>query len=157
MTQYMDLDRTKVHVIPHGLNMAGTACAAARRRRAVHHRVLCSRLPEKGLHLLAEAFRILCEHRDLPPVRLVAAGYLGKEDRAYLDTITQQMHSWGLAANVSSIWESRTEMKKFEFCKSFDVMSVRPCIARARGCRSSKPWPTACRSCNPIMARTRKW
>lgn len=133
MTQYMDLDRTKVHVIPHGLNMAGHGLrgprAAGEPFTIGYFAHVC---PEKGLHLLAEAFRILCEHRDLPPVRLVAAGYLGKEDRAYLDTITQQMHSWGLGERFQYLGEPDRD-EKIRILQSFDVMSVPAVYRESKG------------------------
>ena len=34
--------------------------------------------PEKGLHQLAEAFRLLAGEKDLPAVRLLAAGYMAE-------------------------------------------------------------------------------
>jgi glycosyltransferase involved in cell wall biosynthesis len=133
MTQYMDLDRAKVHVIPHGLNMDGHGLRSSRVADEPftigYFAHVC---PEKGLHLLAEAFRILCENRDLPPVRLVAAGYLGKEDRAYLDTITRQMQSWGLGERFEYRGEPDRD-EKIRILQSFDVMSVPAVYRESKG------------------------
>lgn len=133
MIDYMDLDRAKVHVIPHGLNMEGHGMRGPRSPGEPftigYFAHVC---PEKGLHLLAEAFRILCEHRDLPPVRLVAAGYLGKEDRPYLDTITKQMQSWGLGDRFQYLGEPDRE-QKIKIIQSFDVMSVPAVYRESKG------------------------
>ena len=41
--------------------------------------------PEKGLDKLAAAYRLLRKERGLPPSRLEVAGYLGGDQREYLD------------------------------------------------------------------------
>ena len=133
MTEYMDLDRSRVHIIPHGLNMQGhgmrPARAAGEPFTIGYFAHVC---PEKGLHLLAEAFRILCENRDLPPVRLVAAGYLGKGDREYLDTITQQLASWGLGDRFQYLGEPDRD-EKIRILQTFDLMSVPAVYRESKG------------------------
>lgn len=133
MTDYMDLDRAKVHVIPHGLNMEGHGLRGPRSAGEPftigYFAHVC---PEKGLHLLAEAFRILCEHRDLPPVRLRAAGYLGKGDREYLETIREQFGKWGLADRFEYLGEPDRD-EKIKIIQSFDVMSVPAVYHESKG------------------------
>ena len=83
MAQYLDVPRERIHVIPPGLNLQGHA------RRAVAHdkgRPLAigflSRIcPEKGLHQLLDAWRLLAGEAGLPPVVVRAAGYLDPADR----------------------------------------------------------------------------
>ena len=41
--------------------------------------------PEKGLHVLAEAYTIMRRELGLPPSRLRAAGYRGPDQQAYFD------------------------------------------------------------------------
>ena len=52
--------------------------------------------PEKSLHLLAEAYRILRHERGVENARLEAAGYLAPEHQPYLAEIERQMEAWGL-------------------------------------------------------------
>jgi glycosyltransferase involved in cell wall biosynthesis len=52
--------------------------------------------PEKGLHLLADAYRILRTRPGVPPTRLLAGGYMLNEHRPYLDGIERQLRDSGL-------------------------------------------------------------
>jgi glycosyltransferase involved in cell wall biosynthesis len=54
--------------------------------------------PEKGLHVLAEAYRCLRERTSAMPMRLLAAGYLLDEHRGYFADVTRRMGQWGLGA-----------------------------------------------------------
>ena len=52
--------------------------------------------PEKGLHVLAEAYRRLRARGDLQNARLEVAGYLAPEHKTYLDDIEKEMKQAGL-------------------------------------------------------------
>ena len=52
--------------------------------------------PEKGLHNLADAYRVLRTEKGLPPSRLLVAGYLAPEHRPYLDRIAETLRVAGL-------------------------------------------------------------
>jgi glycosyltransferase involved in cell wall biosynthesis len=133
MTDYMDLDRARVHVIPHGLNLKGHGLRPPRSADTPftigYFAHVC---PEKGLHLLVEAFRILCEKRDLPPIRLAAAGYLGKEDRPYLERIQSKMNDWGLGDRFEYLGEP-DRPGKIQILQKFDVMSVPAVYHESKG------------------------
>ena len=51
--------------------------------------------PEKGLHVLCEAYKNLRERNDSPKARLEVAGYLAPEHKQYLNGIERQMKEWG--------------------------------------------------------------
>ena len=78
--------------------------------------------PEKGLHLLVQAFRDLTE-RVSEPIRLRVAGYLGERDRAYHEGLVEQVGSWGLADRVDFVGEV-DRAQKIEFLHSLHVLSV---------------------------------
>jgi len=85
MTEYLSVDRSRVHVIPHGLQLEGHG----NRREPpqgepVRIGYLARVCEEKGLHLLVDACEILGQRGDLPAFELHAAGYLGSGDREYL-------------------------------------------------------------------------
>jgi glycosyltransferase involved in cell wall biosynthesis len=133
MSEYMDVERSRIQVIPHGLDLNGHGL---RRPRAAgepftigYFAHLC---PEKGLHLLIEAFRLLCERRDLPPIRLRAAGYLGAGDKPYLAEIEKQLAAWGLADRFQYLGEP-DRRRKIEILQSFDVMSVPAVYRESKG------------------------
>jgi glycosyltransferase involved in cell wall biosynthesis len=88
--------------------------------------------PEKGLHLLAEAFRDLChERRDLD-LRLHVAGYLGLENRSFLQVIKSQMESWGLSHRFAHLGELDGEEKR-RFLTSIQILALPTTYREAKG------------------------
>ena len=76
--------------------------------------------PEKGFHLLVEAFRRL--HARQPRTRLVVGGYLGPRDEDYFKGVLRDAAPLGDAFRYVGSPASLTE--KVELLKSFDVLSV---------------------------------
>ena len=79
--------------------------------------------PEKGLHNLAEAYRIMRQDRGLPPSRLAAAGYMGADHHAYLDSIARQLRASGLESEFHYAGTLERDAK-VRFLRSLDVLSV---------------------------------
>ena len=52
--------------------------------------------PEKGLHLLIEAFHQLAKKWGKDNVRLKVAGYLGDRDKEYYEQIVHQLKNWNI-------------------------------------------------------------
>ncbi|MCX7420605.1 MAG: glycosyltransferase family 4 protein [Planctomycetia bacterium] len=76
--------------------------------------------PEKGLHLLVEAFvRFHAKH---PRTRLRVSGYLGDRDRSYFEQVRSQAARLGSAFEF--VGSPATQAEKVEFLKSLDVLSV---------------------------------
>jgi glycosyltransferase involved in cell wall biosynthesis len=81
--------------------------------------------PEKGLHVLCEAYRRLTSGSGsaLPPSRVWAAGYLGPEHRAYLAGIQRRMEEWGLSARF--FYHGELDRRaKLAFLRELSVLSV---------------------------------
>jgi glycosyltransferase involved in cell wall biosynthesis len=78
--------------------------------------------PEKGLHVLVEAFRLLAS-RHPGQVRLRVAGYLGEQDRPYLQDLEARIAAWGLAGSYERVGEVDRE-GKIRFLQSLDLLSV---------------------------------
>lgn len=79
--------------------------------------------PEKGLHNLAEAYRILRHDRGLPPSRLLAAGYLPPEHKPYLEGIAEGLRAAGLADEF--VYRGAVDRaRKVHFFHDIDVLSV---------------------------------
>jgi glycosyltransferase involved in cell wall biosynthesis len=76
--------------------------------------------PEKGLHRLIDAFRIL--HARQPATRLVAGGYLGTRDRAYFERLVRETADLGDAFTYAG--SPPDHAGKVAFLKSLDVLSV---------------------------------
>jgi glycosyltransferase involved in cell wall biosynthesis len=79
--------------------------------------------PEKGLHNLAEAYRILRTQKGLPPSRLLAAGYLAPEHKPYLEKIADGLHRAGLGEEF--VYRGAVDRaRKLRFFHEIDVLSV---------------------------------
>lgn len=76
--------------------------------------------PEKGLHLLVEAFTRF--HAKHPRTRLRIGGYLGERDQLFFQHVRAQAAPLGLA--VEFVEHIDTHEQKVEFLKSLDVLSV---------------------------------
>ena len=84
--------------------------------------------PEKGLHLLVEAFIRLYKSGQFPGLRLRAAGYLSKAHAAYVDDIRRRAKQAGVEEQVEIIG-TVDRQQKLDFLQSLDVFSV-PTIYR---------------------------
>jgi glycosyltransferase involved in cell wall biosynthesis len=133
MADYADIPRERIHVIPHGLNLAGHGTRpAARDTRELVIGYLARICPEKGLHLLVEAFHRLSQDASLPPIRLRAAGYLGEGDRPYLEAIQGRLAEQGLADRFEYVGEI-DRAGKIAFLQSLDMMSVPTVYRESKG------------------------
>ena len=132
MTDLLRIPPRKVHVVPMGMNLAGFEPRVDRssgvRRIGYFARVA----PEKGLHLLCEAYRILRREQQLPPMRLEVAGYLAREHHSYLAQIEKKMETWGLAGEFQ-YHGVLDRSRKIQFLQQLDVFSVPVVFDDAKG------------------------
>jgi glycosyltransferase involved in cell wall biosynthesis len=84
--------------------------------------------PEKGLHLLVDAFIDLCKSGEFPDLQLKAAGYLSRAHAPYVKGIQQKVKRAGLSERVEIIGTVSRE-QKLSFFGSIDVFSL-PTIYR---------------------------
>lgn len=131
MAGYLGLPRECVHTVPIGIR-AGDFTRAPERGDGVFRVGYLARIaPEKGLHLLAEAWREF-RRRYSAPARLEAAGYLAPDHRPYLDSIEAQLRQWGLEAGFTCHGElGRGD--KLRFLSSLDAFCVPPVYDDPKG------------------------
>lgn len=79
--------------------------------------------PEKGLHLLADAFIQAKADRRIQNARLEIAGWLGKQNQDYWRVIAQRLSRAGLD-NDFRFWGTIDRKQKLEFLSSIDLISV---------------------------------
>ena len=80
--------------------------------------------PEKGFHLLCEAYKIFRERTDTPPAaRLEAAGYLAPEHADYFKAAVGRLRDWGLADEFR-YHGSPGRQGKIDFFRRLDVFSL---------------------------------
>ncbi len=133
MIRYMGLDPARVHIIRHGLQLEGHGTRRREPGDGTFTLGYFARIcPDKGFHLLVEAFKILDDDPQLPPLRLRAAGYLSPDNRLFLQEQEDRLAAWGLADAYEYLGEP-DRAGKIEILQSFDVMSVPTVYHESKG------------------------
>ena len=120
MADYFGISSAKVKVVRLGVD--STTGEPAERREPFTVGYLARIAPEKGLHLLCEAWRRFREKAS-GPARLRVAGYLAPEHRPYLEGLKLQMATWGYSADFEYAGELDHEAKA-RFLSEAHVFSV---------------------------------
>jgi glycosyltransferase involved in cell wall biosynthesis len=124
MPGYLSIPPEKMRLVPLGINLQGYEPRAPRAEGKPFTVGYFARVaPEKGLHLLAEAYVKLRESLNAGEARLEAAGYLGEEHRGYLEGVERRLREAGLASefNYRGVLD---RAGKIEFLRGLDVLSV---------------------------------
>jgi glycosyltransferase involved in cell wall biosynthesis len=127
MMAYLALPASRTHVLPLGVNADdfqprpgdGGERRAQGRRVGFFGRIA----PEKGLHVLAAAYRRLRRRGGFDDVTLEAAGYLAPEHHKYLQGIEERMRVRGFASGFQyrGVLDRRA---KADFLRNLDVFSL---------------------------------
>jgi glycosyltransferase involved in cell wall biosynthesis len=122
MPNYLGIPREKIRVVPIGINPEGFELRHTDRRGftiGFFGRIA----PEKGLHVLAEAYRIARQSGELPEARLEAAGYMAADCKPYLEAIQKRLQDAGLGSefHYRGVLE---RAEKIAFLRGLDVMSM---------------------------------
>lgn len=127
MSRYLGMAREKIHVVPLGIDtrdFEGIAVdAAVRESRPPTVGYLARLAPEKGLHVLAEAFVLLKQMPGMEAARLRIAGWLGEHRRAYAEEVFAKLRAAGQGDAFEYVGEV-DRRGKLDFLKSIDVLSV---------------------------------
>lgn len=121
MSEYLSLPRERFRLVPLGIDLAGHDGVPGPRGRDSFTVGYFARVcPEKGLHELVRAFRLLYARH--PQARLVAGGYLGKRDLAYFRRLERENRDLGECFRYAG--SPATHAEKVSLLKTFDVLSV---------------------------------
>lgn len=121
MSGYLSLPREKFRLVPLSIDLAGHDGVPGPKRPDPFTVGYFARVcPEKGLHELVRAFRLLRSKH--PQARLVAGGYLGKRDMAYFRRLERECRDLGDAFHYAG--SPATHAEKVSLLKTFDVLSV---------------------------------
>ena len=96
MSGYLGIESGRIRTVPLGITTEGHATWPVRMAPPYTVGYFGRIAPEKGLHLLADAYRRLRARLADVPMRLLAGGYLLEEHRGYFADITRKMGQWGL-------------------------------------------------------------
>ena len=122
MPGYLGISPDKIRVVPLGINLEGFG-KIQRESRPFTIGFFARIAPEKGLHVLAEAYRYLRGTGALNNARLEAAGYLPPEHRKYLDDIFREMENAHLGGEFA--YRGKLDrQQKISFLQGVDVLSV---------------------------------
>ena len=124
MAGYLNVPVDKIHVVHLGLNLDGHGDHQKNISKPLFVIGYLARIcPDKGLHLLVDAFYQLTQQIGLDKIRLKVAGYLGKGDRHYFEKIVKQIDRWGVS-DAFEHWGEVDRPQKIDFLNSLHVLSV---------------------------------
>ncbi len=123
MCRDLGIPETKMHVVPLGISFDGYEKEERPASSEFVVGYFARVAPEKGLHVLCDAYRLLRERTPGRRIRLEIAGYLAPEYHEYLAGIQRQLSDCGLAGEVQYRGVLDRDAK-IAFLKGLDVMSV---------------------------------
>lgn len=129
MAEYLALDPAKFHLVPLGIDASDlldltTERASGRSDAGTLHVGYLARLaPEKGLHVLVDAFIRLKQRSGMESTRLEVAGWLGAPHQAYAAGEFRKLDAAGLHDDYR-YWGSVDRPQKRAFLAQLDVFSV---------------------------------
>jgi glycosyltransferase involved in cell wall biosynthesis len=123
MPGYLGIPAEKMRVVPIGINLQGFNVAEPKGNGSFTVGFLGRIAPEKGLHLLADAYKLLRRDLGMSDARFEAAGWMAADCKPYLSGIQQRFADCGLASefHYRGVLD---RAQKIEFLRRLDVMSV---------------------------------
>jgi glycosyltransferase involved in cell wall biosynthesis len=124
-SKWVGLDRANIDVVWPGiaLNDYRDLPPESTTSRPLTIGFLARFVPEKGLHLLLDAFIRLHRSGEFPNLQLVAGGYVSHAYKTYVDGIRKKIKDHGLEARVKLLG-TLERAEKLNFFKQIDVFSV---------------------------------
>ena len=120
MTRYLGIPGARMHVVPLGVNTDSLVPPPTARTAPFTFGYLGRIAPEKGLHLLVDAYRDLRERGELAGCRIELAGYLAGEHQSYWSSIEREVQGWGLADEIRYRGELDLDAK-IRFLQALDL------------------------------------
>jgi glycosyltransferase involved in cell wall biosynthesis len=124
MSAMLAIPRNRIAVVPLGISMDGYSVRESRSGDEPFRVGYFARVsPEKGLHVLAEAYRRLRAKAPASAMRLEAAGYMAPAQAPYLEQVKKTLAGAGLAGEFT--YHGAIDRNgKLAFLRSLDVLSV---------------------------------
>ena len=123
MPRYLGIPAEKIRVVPVGINPQGFEMRDQSKNAQFTVGFFGRVAPEKGLHVLAEAYRLLRVSGDLPQARLEVAGYMSADNKPYLAAIEARLKE----SKLGDEFHYRGVLDradKIAFLRGLDVMSM---------------------------------
>ena len=128
MSEYLGIPTDKIHQVPLGINTRDFQDSrgpgdAPSNPSAWSIGYLARLAPEKGLHILVDAFIDLKQQDGTQQVRLLVAGWLGKQHQEYVDHQFRRLDEAGLGSAYEYLG-TVDRHQKIDFLRRIDVLSV---------------------------------
>jgi glycosyltransferase involved in cell wall biosynthesis len=131
MAEYLSLPRERIEIVPLGIDTADFVASSLRPSVAPSLPssgpptvgYLARLAPEKGLHVLAEAFIALRRMQGTENARLRIGGWMGEKNRAYAEGAFARLRDAGLGDAFEYLGEV-DRRGKLELLASIDVLAV---------------------------------
>jgi glycosyltransferase involved in cell wall biosynthesis len=123
MPEYLGIPRSKMRLARLGINLDGYRPRTPTSNTPFTIGYLARVAPEKGLHLLVDAYVRLRKSPGTDGTRLIAAGYLAPEHQGYLDAARATVRAAGLESEFEYLGEV-DRSAKIAFLQQVDVLSV---------------------------------
>ena len=122
---WVGLDRSNIEIVWPGIALDDYRHLPARQStsRAPTIGFLARFVPEKGLHLLVDAFIRLARSGEFPTLRLLAGGYVSRAYQTYVDGIRRTIKNNGLEDRIKLLG-TLDRTAKLDFFKQIDIFSV---------------------------------
>jgi glycosyltransferase involved in cell wall biosynthesis len=122
MSRMLTIPMDRISVVPLGINLTGYE--RAQNKDDVFRVGYFARIaPEKGLHVLAEAYPLFRKKTGGAPVRFEAAGHLSRDRGPYLEKVKRGLDKAGLG-NEFTYHGAVDRDGKLAFLRTLDVLSV---------------------------------
>ena len=132
MSGFLGIPKDRIRVVPLGINMDGHSPKPTKTTPPYTVGSFGRIAPEKGLHVLAEAYRQLRAMPGVPPTRLLAAGYMLNEHRDYFASVQRQIADWGLTSEFRYAG-APDRAGKLALYQQMDVFSMPATYAEPKG------------------------
>jgi glycosyltransferase involved in cell wall biosynthesis len=137
MASYLEVDRRRLAVVPLGIRIAGHGTGPHPARAGGPGAPLVvgflGRIaPEKGLHLLVEAFREVARTLGANRVRLHIAGFMPPRQRRYWRDLERRLTGWRLGAAYRYFGEV-TRDEKLGFLAGLDLLAAPTAFDEPKG------------------------
>ena len=123
MSRYLGIPERRMHVVPLGVNLKGYDATLKLNSNCFTVGYFARVAPEKGLHLLAEAYVKLRRETEFSGATLEVAGYLAPEHRDYLKGIERRMKESGFDHEFR-YRGALDRPHKIDFLRNLDMLCV---------------------------------
>ena len=123
MARYLGIEPAEIATVPLGIHGADFTPKPLRTSPPYKIGFFARIAPEKGLHNLCEAFRLLRQNPKAPAATLEVAGYKLAEHQGYLEGIEKNLRAWGMEKEFT-YHGALDRAHKADFLSNLDVFSV---------------------------------